>query len=395
MKHNFKRTLALVLALVMALGCMSLSVWAEGKTVNIDVDGVQTAVYPVSEGFYQDGATYTASNNFYITNKAGLEYFRDLVNGVKTTVDAYTQSFTSWTSQQFYTNNIFISKTVHLLTDVELNNAEWDAIGYQHTSETDTHYANDKEVFYGNFHGHEHTISNLYIVSNAINKKNEYGLFGRFGASSNQTIKDITIENVSSSVSSSGGGLGAIAGSAGAGNGIVYFQNCKIIGSIQLDGSNMTGGLYGVGYGSVTSCTVHGSNDSYIKGYSAGALCGRERGKDGLSITKNLVQYIDIDNHYTSGPYATDASLGALFGTMADGASGTIPITDNDIKYVKINGNYASLETLYTVNTAATTTLTLNNNTVIPSFVAAIGETNYTTLAAAVAEAQSGDTVKL
>ena len=114
MKHRTgPKTLRWLLCLALMLGLilsMNMTALAADPT-NIDVDGTPTSVYTVSDGFYQDGATYAASTNFYITNKAGLEYFRDLVSACDggTIADAYAKAWvnTSSTAASFYTGNVF------------------------------------------------------------------------------------------------------------------------------------------------------------------------------------------------------------------------------------------------------------------------------------------------
>ena len=65
----------------------------------------------VADGFYQKANTYAASTDFYITSKAGLEYFRDLVNGKKSVTDDYREKgFYSAAGFHgaFYSNNLFV-----------------------------------------------------------------------------------------------------------------------------------------------------------------------------------------------------------------------------------------------------------------------------------------------
>ena len=272
----------------------------------------------VSDGFYQNAATYTASTDFYITSKAGLEYFRDLVNGVKTTVDGYVANYSTGTVANFYQGNVFRGKTVHLLVDIDLANEDWTPIGYVHSAATEDVYGYDKELFYGNFDGHNHAISNLNVVASSNNKKREYGLFGRIGAPSgdNQTFANLTIANVTVA---SGSYVGAFVGNCQSNP--VTFDNCKVIGAISLNG-DYTGAIYGIGSGTVVNSEVAGTSGSTISGVSfAGALVGSERGGTGLCVTNNTVSDVTV---------SSEQFAGGLVGAMANGASGTLMVLDND-----------------------------------------------------------------
>ena len=284
--------------------------------LNLDGDPSLTKV---ADGFYQSANTYGAATDFYITSKAGLEYFRDLVNGVKTVVDGYLANYASGTTVvNFYQGNIFSGKTVHLLEDIDLENEDWTPIGYVHKAATEDAYGYDKELFYGNFDGHGHTISNLKVVSSSNNSKSEYGLFGRIGApgGANQTFANLTIENVNVA---SGSYVGAFVGNCQSNP--VTFDNCTVTGTISLNGY-YTGALYGIGSGNVFNSEVAGTAGSTISGTSfAGALVGSERGGTGLSITNNSVSDVTV----SSSQFA-----GGLVGAMANGASGTLVVLDND-----------------------------------------------------------------
>ena len=84
-----KRASCIVLLNMIFLLCSGLFAGAtEANPVTItDEHGNSKEVYKVSDGFYQDSATYSTSNNFYITDnnttgdaKNGLEYFQKLVS---------------------------------------------------------------------------------------------------------------------------------------------------------------------------------------------------------------------------------------------------------------------------------------------------------------------------
>lgn len=380
---KLKSLTARLAALLCACG-FAFSAWAADPVTIQDASGDNISVYEVSSGFYQDGETYTASRDFYITSKAGLEYLRDIVNGDKTNLDAYLASCWSGTVAGFYQTNVFGGKTVHLLADIDLNNESWVTIGYVHNAETSSTYYHDKMLFYGHFNGHGHKISNLKIVTFSDNKKGEYGLFGRLGAPSGQTFSNLTIENVKST---SGSYVGAFAGSGQSNP--TTLRNCHVIGDVSLVATR-TGGFLGIGNVNVSGCSVEATSGTGISGYYwVGGLVGAERAGT-LSITDSTVSGLEITCTY-NGCYS-----GAIVGKMGDGASGTCTISDNTIANCTIKGENVTQETLIQPNAEATSEVILSNNTIInASFVAQIGANKYETLAAAINAGKAGDTVEV
>ena len=342
------------------------SVWgAETTTIKNAAGDEDITVYEVSSGFYQSAATYGASTDFYITSKVGLEYFRDLVNAKITVVDAYVNDFCpKSTVTQFYQLGIFGSKTVHLLSDIDLQNADWMPIGYAHKAATDDYYGNDKEVFYGHFNGHGHKISNLKVETFSNNSKFEYGLFGRIGAPANQTFSNLIIENVKIA-GGSGAYVGALVGS-GQSN-LVAYNNCKVIGNIELSSSKYIGGICGIGACVVVNCEVSGQAGSAIVGGTfSGGLVGAMRLGNALEVVGNTVNGVAISA-------TSSGRAGSLVGAMALDVAGACSVIGNEIVDCTVNGADAELGTLFGPSTA-TTVMTYENNIVRTTLIVETGD---------------------
>lgn len=152
-----KKILATILATALGLGA-----WAVDPVTIKDADGADISVYEVSSGFYQNGATYDNTTDFYITSKDGLKYFRDWVNGTSAAMNHYYDSgFLTLTLASFATNNGMAGKKVHLLADIDLTGEVWQPIGPNSGSVPDKFASNWKAHFYGSFYGHGHVISNI------------------------------------------------------------------------------------------------------------------------------------------------------------------------------------------------------------------------------------------
>lgn len=139
-----KKYLAIALTLTMLLVLCVVGANAEADVLP---DGA-ALVDDEHNGFY------VKENDYYITSKAGLLYFRDYVNGL-TGRDCSTSAFAG--------------KTVYLLDDItmEVEGEPWTPIGY--CGDEGTHDNNligltGKCRFAGTFDGNGHTVSNLYFT---------------------------------------------------------------------------------------------------------------------------------------------------------------------------------------------------------------------------------------
>ena len=380
-------------ALLVAFACAG-NVWGAETTTIKNAAGEDITVYVVADGFYQSAATYTAANDFYITSKAGLEYFRDLVNGKKSVTDDYMEKgFYSAAGFHgaFYSNNLFQSKTVHLCSDIDLENTPWEPIGYVHlySSDNGTYYVKTQETavestaktyFYGSFDGHNHVISNVNIVRMLNNQSRpaqywkNYGSYGLFGyvSANNPVFRNITIhnftaicgENTLSSSQYAGDYLGVVVGDAG--SNIVTFDNCHVTGTIDASSTYVAGGIVGIGNVNVTGCSVKATaGNGIVASTFAGGLVGAER----CSATSSL----NITGNTVSGVEVTSYRAGSLVGAMALDAKGSCSVTGNDVVDCIVNGDAATVETLLGPTTA-TTVMTVENNTVRTTLIVETGD---------------------
>ena len=418
---NKKKLLALLMALVMTLSLMPMTVIAEeletvtpiaepiepavesvsfeaanaveSTTTSIDVNGTATTVYPVSDGFYQDGETYDATTNFYITNLAGLKYFRDWVNGTSPVMnDYYDKGFLTLTLASFASNNPMSGKNVHLLSDIDLTGEVWQPIGPNSGAVPDKFASNWKAHFYGSFYGYGHEITNMDTSASDQGDKYTRWPQGFFGSIANAgRIDGLVFVNPKVVSKFYFGYAGVVVGDAGSNSWTI--SNCSVKGNITVTGA-YSGGICGIGNVNVTNCTVDATG-TITGNQFAGGLVGAERcsAASNLSISGSTVKNVEI----TSSQFA-----GGLVGAMASGAAGQTTIENNLISYCKVGvgGDYATEDTLIATNDSATTALTLSNNTIEPqpaAAVAKIGNEQFATLAAAIAAvpANTATTIQL
>lgn len=392
---TLKKSLAMLLALVMSLGCMSVGAWADveptseptqepeqGSYSVTDAKSGETYnnLYKVAEGFYQDGAKYDSTSNFYITNKDGLKYFRDWVNGTSAAWNAY-EGFLNLSLASFASNNGMAGKNVHLLADIDLTGEAWQPIGPNSGAVADKFATNWKAHFYGSFYGHNHVVSNMDTSESDQGDKYSRWPQGFFGSIANAGVIDgLILENVTAYHRYNGYSesyAGAIVGNLG--SNAVTISNCVVRGNIQITGG-WAGAIYGIGNGNIINCTVNASAGSKITGSSgAGGLVGAERnGGQDLVITGNKVSGVEISSSYQ---YA-----GGLVGAMSSGAAGTLTIGGNDVAGdVVVSGKYSD-KLIVEFDDAGKATLSEGwYSTVIKYPVAQIGNEYYTTLAEAIA----------
>ncbi len=132
-------------------------------------------------------------------------------------------------------------KTVVLTADLDLDNAKWTPIG------TETN------PFSGTFEGGNHKISNLKVNTP------DTGYAGLFGRVASGAVKDLNIENAAVNGYNN---VGVLAGSAYTGS----VANCRVSGTIKVDGKYHVGGISGYGYATIHNCSVEGDDESYVKG---------------------------------------------------------------------------------------------------------------------------------
>ena len=224
------------------------------------------AVSPQSESAEGRVLEPAADGKYYISTAEQLKEFAELVNeDGKTTANAVL------------TDNIDLNPGFTFKEDGSYSGPDreephqWIPIG------TSSGYS-------GNFNGDGHTISGLYIDSNA----DEQGLFGY--VSTGGTVQNLT---VSGSVNSSGDYVGGI---VGWNNGNVI--NCAFSGSVS--GNSYVGGVVGVvgvNSGSVINCYNTGSVNGSIE---AGGVVGLNLG--------------NVENCYNTGEVSGKISVGGVVG---------------------------------------------------------------------------------
>ena len=402
---RIKRAAWLILLNAVMWLCVSSVGAAEGQEiksgdpVSIDVDGTNISAYIISYDFYQDGTTYAASSNFYITSKKGLEYFQKLVSASDggTVASEYATLFisNSTTAISFYTGNIFTNKTVHLLADIDLNNEDWTPIGYTNTAYNS---GSSKTQFYGSFDGHHHTISNLKVVANTANYfKNgygAYGLFGSIGSRAGQKFSNLTIKNVTavSGTTATWDYVGALIGNAGSNK--VYIENCHVTGNINLSASYQVGAFWGIGCVDIKNCSVSGESGSTISSpsYYAAGLAGAVRA--GSSMTDNNISNVTITAPYAGGM----VGLASVAMTISGGSVSNTTITGTECTGYVVG--YGTSTTISNVTIADNVTATENGKSVYKLNGASVAkiegkDTEYDNLQDALSTAKNGETVIL
>ena len=255
-------------------------------------------------------------------------------------------------------NNNYYGKTVELTADLDLGSIDnWVPIGNGAHGE----FKATQVSFCGTFNGNGHTISNLKCSNPKFG-----GLFGSFYGNCNELIlKDVNISS-----NHYAGGIVAHQGSE-AGK---IINNCKVIGGNittapelvdgKYDNGDKAGGILGymAGKDKVTNCTVENVT---IQGYrDLGGGGGIANGKSTVSgCTATGITIIqDNENGYKSYSEVKDLAQ-AIAGRVASGAT----VTDNNSSDITIKH--------------------------INFGVAKIGETEYETLAEAVAAVKDGETI--
>ena len=201
--------------------------------------------------------TGSKEDPYRISSAADLQEFAELVNDGNTTACAVLMADITINSNVLGDNGA--------LNGDGSNFTQWTPIG------------NGSE-YTGTFDGAGHTISGLYINSDA----KYVGLFGRIGT--NGTVKNLTLAD---SYISGGTYVGGICGANNGGS----ITSCSNNGTVNVNGGNVTyvGGICGVNNGgSITSCSnngtvnVNGGNVTYV-----GGICGFNDGSitDGSLIT--------------------------------------------------------------------------------------------------------------
>ena len=329
----------------------------DGKTPVIAVTGHATA-YATSSGV--NGATVTVQKYFYqdaedanlwhVVNLIGLKEFRDSVNA----------------------GTSYAGKTIRIESDIDMTGTEWTPIeaypGYLLSGST--------------IDGANHTIRGLTVVTPAPASGYSYGS-GFIGKTAGElTVKDLAF--VDATVNAPAGSqVGTIVGMS-YGNvtlSNVDLQNCAVTGVTK------TGGYVGQnddGTVSLTNCDL--VNTKVYANYSGALMIGLlNTNAVGMEFSDCTA---DADSKFVwisvAGEFEDKGSVTIAGRTYAISGS-NLWVTDPG------EGCWAEQR----VEGATYDGYNVRGSIFYPAYVAMIGSTGYTTLADAIAAAQSGDTVTL
>lgn len=186
---------------------------------------------------------------------------------------------------------MFAGKTIELVTDIDLNNQPWTAIGQDWSRNL------EHAQFRGNFNGNNHLISNLYV-----NVTSEPA--GLFGQISRGTIQDLNVtgnvnSHFDSSITYTVYGTGGIVASTTDTNTI---QNCSFAGSVT--GYSNVGGIVGSNNGNVRNCSNSASVIAELQ--TSGGIVGSNSGTIELCNNTGTIS--------TTSRVSTGGSIGGIAG---------------------------------------------------------------------------------
>lgn len=142
-----------------------------------------------------------------------------------------------WFAKQANAGNNFAGKTVTLANDIALTKA-WTPIGI---------YTDSKTHFKGTFDGQNHTVSGVEVTEN---RTNGVGFFGKVYTG---TIKNLTVEGTITATNCNY--VGGIVG-----HGYATISNCTFKGSVgSTENTMQVGGIAGSGGFTITNCSVYGN----------------------------------------------------------------------------------------------------------------------------------------
>lgn len=224
---------------------------------------VLTTIAPVALAEEQETPHYdTTEKTIDITTAGELQWLSDYSNGQIAAIDEIPINFSGW--------------TVNLKFDeVDLNNASWTPIA----------------DFHGNMVGVPQTSGKSFVTIKGLNVRvsTGAGLCGNISYNSGKPYFS-NIEIANSTFVATGNYAGAFSG-----NGYTaQFDNCHAT-SVTIQGARFIGGIVGMTYGNITSCSVTG--DTTINAPSFFSLLGDNvggivglMGEGGMRVTSCLVQ---------------------------------------------------------------------------------------------------------
>ena len=305
----------------------------------------------------------TEEDPYLITTLEGLVEFRDSVNAGETKYNA---------------EGVYVA----LGADIDMSSVDWSVnIGDDCNA-----------TFDGIFDGKNHKLSNLNAKETA-KKADGYVCGGLFGAIyGNAVIKNLVIENVSIDAGEfTGNNVAAVVGFVYAGKGSI--ENVTVCGKIEINAP----GVYGVGaivgysyYGSnltVKDCKVVGNEGSYINAVSgAGAIAGYAYGIhvvnaevsgltiEGAGLLGGLVGIAVNNSTDVNGAHVANVTLNATKDVWVNGTG--IAVGTLSSNSIKIEG--VTFENVTGADTLLGSAYAEKPETVVPAFVAKVGDIYYT-----------------
>lgn len=218
----------------------------------------------------------------------------------------------------------FEGATVNLTASLNLNNEDWEPIGYYINK---SGYVNDA-VFEGTFDGNEYTVSNLNV-----DRPDQTGV-GLFGAIGSGQIKNLTLDNATVAGKHFVGAIVGWYGSSAAGSTNYSIENCHVTGEIDISGHYMVGGLVGRSAAGLSDCSVIAEEGSKVvatftdeadcEGDNVGGLAGYMEDPAG----SGTISRCDVSGLTISGT----VKIGGMIGAIAGSGS----ITGCDVKDVSL-----------------------------------------------------------
>ncbi|WP_333953979.1 filamentous hemagglutinin N-terminal domain-containing protein [Campylobacter jejuni] len=176
----------------------------------------------------------------------------------------------------------------------------------------------DSHVFYANFNGNGHTLSNINIDTTVRNDINNAGLFGYIGDdnSNNSVIKDLTVDYKGGGIKSNGYNAGGFTG-----NTYGTFTNISLNNIGNIDGGNYIGGFAGeVGdddkFINISLNNIGNMSGNSKLGTYVGGFIGYLRNISGYTTFSNIYIFLNKNTEIISD--GSDGSVGLFVALNAN-----------------------------------------------------------------------------
>ncbi|EPE7891933.1 filamentous hemagglutinin N-terminal domain-containing protein [Campylobacter jejuni] len=176
----------------------------------------------------------------------------------------------------------------------------------------------DSHVFYANFNGNGHTLSNINIDTTVRNDINNAGLFGYIGDdnSNNSVIKDLTVDYKGGGIKSNGYNAGGFTG-----NTYGTFTNISLNNIGNIDGGDYIGGFAGeVGdddkFINISLNNIGNMSGNSKLGTYVGGFIGYLRNISGYTTFSNIYIFLNKNTEIISD--GSDGSVGLFVALNAN-----------------------------------------------------------------------------